>query len=281
MKKNEKKKNNEKGHIIIYILLFVGLLLIYSRYIEPYNLTIREYKIENKDIPSNFDGLKIVHFSDVHYGMTVDYKYLKEIVNNINNQNPDIVIFTGDFIDKNTNLSDKEVKKINKLLSKINSTLGNYVVTGNHDYKHIKDFKNIFDGSFTILNNQEKLIYYKDSIPLSFVGLDDSLEGKIDYDILNDSNEYFRFVLVHEGDVYDKISDYKFNVMLSGHSHNGQVRLPIIGKVYTPVGAKKYYDYYYKFGDKELFISNGIGTSGVKFRNLSRPSINLYRLYSE
>ena len=69
--------------------------------------------------------------------------------------------------------------------------------------------------------------------------------------------------------------------MLSGHSHNGQVRLPIIGKVYTPVGAKKYYDYYYKFGDKELFISNGIGTSGVKFRNLSRPSINLYRLYSE
>ena len=81
--------------------------------------------------------------------------------------------------------------------------------------------------------------------------------------------------------MFDKIKDYNFNIMLSGHSHNGQVRLPLIGKIYTPHGSKKYYDEYYKINNKELFISNGIGTSTIDIRFMSTPSINLYRLYAQ
>ena len=69
--------------------------------------------------------------------------------------------------------------------------------------------------------------------------------------------------------------------MLSGHSHGGQVRIPLIGKIYTPVGAKTYYDDYYKLDNKEIFVSNGIGTSTLNIRFNSVPSINLYRLYAQ
>lgn len=276
MKKDKKKKRN----IFIYILFFITLLLLYSRYIEPNKLIIKEYKIENKLIPDSFDGIKIVHFSDIHYGSTVNQKYLKKIVNLINKQKPDIVIFTGDFLDKRKKITDKELENIKKELNNIESTLGNYVVSGNHDIVFNDNFKEIFNENFTLLENEEKLIYYNDAIPISIVGLSDATETKVNYDIFEKENNYFRIVLAHEPDEYNKIKEYNFNILLSGHSHNGQIRLPFIGAIYTPIGSKTYYENYYNLDNREIFISNGIGTSGLNLRFGSTPSINLYRLYA-
>lgn len=282
MKKEDKKNiKNKKHNILIYFILVIALLFLYSKYIEPYNLIIKEYKIENKYLPKSFDGIKIVHFSDVHLGSTVDIKYLDKIVNLINKQNPDIVVFTGDMLDKRRTLTDSEIESVKNSLSKIKSNLGNYAVSGNHDIKQLDTYKKIMDTNFTILDNEEKLIYYKENTPISLVGLSDSSETKINYDVLEKENNYYRFVLCHEPDEYKKISNYSFNVMLSGHSHGGQVRLPLIGKIYTPLGAKTYYDDYYKLDNKEIFISNGIGTTRIDIRFNSAPSINLYRLYAQ
>ena len=282
MKKEDKKNIKKKKHnILIYFILIIALLFLYSKYIEPYNLTIKEYKIENEYLPKSFDGIKIVHFSDVHLGSTVDIKYLDKIVNLINKQNPDIVVFTGDMLDKRRTLNDSEIESVKKSLSKIKSNLGNYAVSGNHDIKQLDTYKKIMDTNFTILDNEEKLIYYKENNPISLVGLSDSSETKINYDVLEKENDYYRFVLCHEPDEYKKISNYSFNVMFSGHSHGGQVKLPFIGKIYTPIGAKTYYDDYYKLDNKEIFISNGIGTTRIDIRFNSAPSINLYRLYAQ
>lgn len=276
-----KKVKEKKNNLLIYFILFIALIFIYSYYIEPFNLSINEYKIENKDIPNSFDSLKIIHFSDLHYGSSVNLDYVKKIVNLINKQEPDIVIFTGDLIDKRADINKKSVEKLRNELNKIDSTLGNYAVSGNHDYEFKKDFKNILNDNFIILNNEEKLIYYKENIPISITGFVDSSEGNPNYDILKNENNYFRFVLIHEPDEFDKIKDYNFNIMLSGHSHNGQIRIPLLGKIYTPKGAKKYYEEYYNMNNKELFISNGIGTSGINIRFMSQPSINLYRIYAQ
>lgn len=282
MKKEDKKNIKKKKHnILIYFILVIALLFLYSKYIEPYNLTIKEYKIENEYLPKSFDGVKIVHFSDIHLGSTVDIKYLDKIVNLINKQNPDIVVFTGDMLDKRRTLNDSEIESVKKSLSKIKSNLGNYAVSGNHDIKQLDTYKKIMDTNFTILDNEEKLIYYKENNPISIVGLSDPSETKINYDVLEKENDYYRFVLCHEPDEYKKISNYSFNVMFSGHSHGGQVKLPFIGKIYTPIGAKTYYDDYYKLDNKEIFISNGIGTTRIDIRFNSAPSINLYRLYAQ
>lgn len=268
-----------KKRILIYIIFFTLLLVLYGKYIEPYNLIIKEYKIENNNLPNSFNGLKIIHFSDVHYGRTVDQKYLKKIVDLINKQKPDLVFFTGDFIDRDTLLNDEEISKINFILSNIESTIGNYAVTGNHDMKHINEYKKILENNFILLDNEEKLIYYNDSTPISLVGISDTLESTPNYNIFNNETNYFRITLVHEPDAYDNIKDNNINVMLSGHSHNGQIRMPFIGAIYTPTGSKKYYENYYKLNNTELFISNGIGTSELNIRFMSTPSINLYRLY--
>lgn len=276
-KKEEKKRNN----FLIYFILFISLIFIYAYYIEPFNLSIKEYKIENKDIPDSFDSLKIIHFSDLHYGSSVDIDYVKRIVKLINEQEPDIVMFTGDLLDKDANMSKKNVEKLKNEINKIESTLGNFAVSGNHDYEFIKGFKSVLSDNFIILDNEEKLIYYKENTPISITGFVDALEDKPNYDILKNENTYFRFVLIHEPDEFDKIIDSNFNIMLSGHSHNGQVRIPLLGKLYTPKGAKKYYEDYYNINNKELFVSNGIGTSGLNIRFMSGPSINLYRIYAQ
>lgn len=276
----KKEKIKKRSGIVIYIILFISLILLYSRYIEPYNLTLHEYKIKNNLLPKNFDGLKIVHFSDVHYGRTVDKKYLDKIVDKINNQNPDIVIFTGDFLDKDVKINDKELENIKKSLSKIKSKIGNYAVNGNHDTTDINTFNKIMDSNFTILNNEEELIYFEDDTPISLVGLTDLSETKIDYSVFDKENKYFRIVLAHEPDTLENIKNNDINVMLAGHSHGGQVRFPFIGPIIIPTGAKKYYNFYYKEDETELFVSNGIGTSTINFRFLSRPSINLYRFYN-
>ena len=83
---------------------------------------------------------------------------------------------------------------------------------------------------------------------------------------------------MHEPDFIDEIDYRKFDLVLAGHSHNGQVRLPFIGALVKPNYAKKYYDEYYKIKNTDLYISSGIGVSEVNFRLFNRPSFNLYRL---
>lgn len=273
MKKEKKKKRN----YLVYILLIISLIVIYSIYIEPKYLTIKEYKIENKDIPDSFDGIKIIHFSDVHYKSSVDLNYIKKIIKKINSIKPDLVFFTGDFLDERYQYNETDIKNIENEFNKINSTLGNFAVTGDHDIKHKETFNKMFEKSFTILENEEKLLYYKETTPISLIGLSVT---DVNYEVLSTEQNYYRFILTHEPDEYEKIKDYNFNIQLSGHSHNGQIRIPFIGAIYTPKGAKKYYDEYYKLNNKEIFISNGIGTSGINVRFNSRPSINLYRVYA-
>ena len=95
----------------------------------------------------------------------------------------------------------------------------------------------------------------------------------------NENDVNYKIILVHEPDISDSIVDnYTVNLILAGHSHNGQVRLPIIGAIYTPPGAKKYYDEHYMIDDTNLYISSGIGVSSVNYRLWNRPSINFYRI---
>ena len=97
---------------------------------------------------------------------------------------------------------------------------------------------------------------------------------------LNDSEikPNYSILMMHEPDFIDDIDNSKFNLVLAGHSHNGQVRLPLIGALYTPIKAKKYYDEFYKIKNTNLYISSGIGVSQINFRLFNRPSFNLYRL---
>lgn len=281
MNKKEKETKENKSHIFIYILLIIGLIIIYSRYIATTGIQIKEYSVINNKIPKSFKGFKVVHFSDLKYGSTTNQKYLKKLVNKINELNPDIIIFTGDLITSNYKLTDNDKKSIIENLNKLDPKIDIYSIRGDNDIN--ETYNSIITQTKIIeINNLNKLIYYKGDTPIMLIGLDDSINGNPSLDMAfnYEENNYYKILITHEPDTYEKIKDKNIDLFLAGHSLNGQVRLPFIGSVYTPTGAKKYYDSKYKIDNTEIYISNGLGTSKIPYRLNNRPSINLYRFYN-
>lgn len=271
---------------LLILFLFIVLIVIYARYEGTRGLITKEYKIESTEISEDFDGLKIVHFSDLHYKRIVDKDMVKKIVDEINLINPDIVFFTGDLIDKDFKVSDNDISDLTNLLDSINSKYGKYAIIGNHDYVQDEDvINNIYENSnFIILQNSSDVIYSSNNQKLFIGGLDTFSYDKSDINetmkYFNDNKEdIYKIILVHEPDYTDTIlEDYDVNLILSGHSHNGQVNIPFVKNFTLPYGSKKYYKNYYKVKDTPLYISSGIGESRINFRLFNRPSINFYRI---
>ena len=287
MKKDEKRK---KVHKVIKILLiiffliitFVFLLFIYMRFVATSNLIVKEYKVLNNNLPDSYNGLKIVHFTDLHYNSTVDKASLTSIVKKINNLKPDIVVFTGDLVSESDYLTDEDITDLISAFNDIECTISKYVIRGNHDYHH-DYFNKVFDQTnFIFLDNSYDLIYYKSNDPILINGLGSKIKGDTNIDKafeIKQQANYFTITLIHEPDTIDDIlNSYDIDLCLSGHSHNGQIRLPFLGALGTIKGAKKYDDPYYRVNNTDLYISGGIGTSSYKLRFFNRPSINFYRL---
>lgn len=263
------------------ILLFCIIIVIYSRYVATSGLIIKEYTIENKDLPQSFNGFKIAHFSDFHYGRTTNIDVLKHLVKEINLLKPDIVVFTGDFIDKDIKVTDDETTNIINTLSNINSTYGNYYITGNHDIKFNRYDEMFNNANFSSLDDKFEIILSKKNESILISGTD--YKSNMEYLDTMQENEIpnFKINIMHIPDRYDEISTYNYDLVLAGHSHNGQVIIPFYGAIYTPNGAKKYYKPHYKFENTDMLISSGVGTSGYNYRLFNRPSFNFYRLNSK
>lgn len=270
--------------ITFIILLSIFGILLYSRYVATSGLITKEYVITT-DIADSYDGFKIVHFSDLHYGRIITDQELKIISKEINLINPDIVVFTGDLIDDSIDIDNFNDEKLISFLSSIKAKYGKYAVRGNHDYVVYADkIKNLFaDSGFTYLENSYDILYNESNDKIFIGGLDTSFYDKDDLDktlAYQNENISYKIILTHEPDISDEIvnKDNTINLILAGHSHNGQVRLPFIGALTTPEKAKKYYDNYYKIQNTDLYVSSGIGVSKVDFRLFNRPSINFYRI---
>lgn len=270
----------------LIIFLLITLTIIYARYGGTSGLITKEYKIESSLIGEDFDGLKVVHFSDLHYLRVTNNDKLKEIVDEINLIKPDIVFFTGDLIDKDFTLTDKDKDDLINGLSSIKAKYGKYAVLGNHDYvKNIEIFKDIYSNSnFNLLQNSYDIIYSSNNDKLFIGGVDNYSYNEADInkvmEYFNDNSDIsYKIILVHEPDYIDNIlTSYNVNLVLAGHSHNGQINIPYIKNFFLPYGSRKYYENYYKVNDTDLYISSGIGESSVNFRLFNKPSINFYRI---
>lgn len=288
---NEEKKKHPIIKFITIFILIIAAILLYSRFIATKGLVTKEYKITSSSIQDNFHGFKIVHISDVHYGRTTDKKDLNNMVKEVNLLKPDIVVLTGDLIDRDTKLDDALKGEISEALSSINANVGKYAISGNHDSNFSEWGSIINDSGFKNLNDTYELIYNDGYTPILLTGLSSNLNNQVDITerynkILEYSNnenikELYKILLIHEPDYINNIDYSNFNLILAGHSHNGQVRLPFIGGIILPNGAKKYYKEHYKINNTDLYISSGIGTSGISFRLFNKPSINFYRLTSK
>lgn len=270
-------KLKKKWKIIFLVILIIATLFILLKYIGNMGIKVKEYKIINNNI-GNFYGLKIVHVTDLHYGMTNEKK-LKKLVKEINLTKPDIVLFTGDLVDKNTEYNKEIDNILIENLKNINAYYGKYYVNGDEDLLY-KTFDTIMSNSnFISLDDTYEVIYNEknETIFLSGISPDKSLTNEIKENInLNTYN--YKILLTHYPDSVTSVLKYNFDLIASGHSLNGQVRLPFIGSVYTKENSRKYYNSYYKIDNTNLYISSGIGNSTINIRLNNPPSFNLYRI---
>ena len=272
----------EKRHPIrkffFSIILIATLIIIYSRYLGTSGLFVKEYHIKSNNITDTYNGLKIAHFSDFHYGRTMYLDELKNLVKDINKTKPDIIVFTGDFIDKDTKINDTQMASIIEELKKLNSTYGNYYISGNHDNKFDKYISMMDSSNFINLNNNYDVIYNTNNETILISGLSTKADTNYLEDVFKDKFYNYKINIMHYPDDIEKIERYNYDLVLAGHSHNGQVRIPFYGAVVLPKHAKNYYKPYYKVNNTNFYISSGIGVSDYNFRLFKRPSYNLYRL---
>ncbi|HHZ00115.1 MAG TPA: metallophosphoesterase [Tissierellia bacterium] len=264
---------------IFGIMVILALILYsYARIVEPNLLTV---KYENIYSPYVYDkdSLKIVQFSDTHISKYYDAEHLKKAVDKINAEKPDIVVFTGDLIERYNKYDNKDkIYEIWEALNEINAPLGKYAVYGNHDYGGGAEraFREIMEkGGFQILQNEKANI---SSYPVNIIGMDDSIFGTLDKEtiisLLDDGS--YNIVLSHEPDVADLFLEYAADLFLTGHSHGGQVNLPVIS--YTPPLAQKYIRGMYdlnNYRQTKVYVNVGLGTSTLPLRFMAIPELTV------
>ncbi|MBQ6495021.1 MAG: metallophosphoesterase [Bacilli bacterium] len=265
---------------IITILTLLLSTLVYSRFIGTIGLITNEIPLTTNNIKNSYNGLKIVHFSDIHYKKIITNKRVKQLINEINKIKPDIVLFTGDLLDKHYDLNNKDINFLIKELSKINSTYGNYAIIGDND-KEIDELKNIYiQSNFILLNNEETIIYNSNNDKLSLIGINSLSYNKENIKKLLEKTDKdsYKIILIHEPDYIKDFTNKNIDLILSGHSINGSINIPLIKNVLLPKGAKNYYNPHYIINNTNIYISNGIGVNNINFRLFNHPSINFYRI---
>ncbi len=281
------KKSHKFLNFMIILVLLIASLVMYAKFIGTKGLIVKEYRLKSSILTSNYNGIKIVHFSDLLYKSTVDKDDVKLLVKRINELRPDIIVFTGDLVNKNVLINEKDTNLLIQELSTLKSTIGKYAIYGDYDYSYNDYEKVMSESGFKILNNSYEEIVYKTNDPLYIVGLPSSIKETIDineaFKFYSDENRKYTICLVHDGRSIKYIDDstYEVDLILGGHSLNGSVVLPFYGSVFNDNHSYKYSKPEYKKGITNIFISSGIGTNKYGYRFLNKPSFNLYRLKAQ
>lgn len=284
--KQERKKGNVFKKILIIILLLIVLFYLYIRFGEPNRLIVKEYAIVDNNLPYSFHGMKIVHFSDILYGTTMNEKNLEKVVEQINTLKPDVVLFTGDLFNSSIKLNEESKNRLKEILKNIEATYKKYAVVGDNDYIDKNSFNDIMESAgFFILNNKNDFLYYGGNDPLLFIGTNSLLEKEYDlktaYTSTEDITSVYKIWLSHEPIILDELEkeDITPNLIFTGHTLNGLIKTPFGGTLLKQQGVNHYLDNIYKEENTNMYISSGLGTYKYNVRFLNPPSINLYRLY--
>lgn len=274
-------------------LLFGGAgLALYAGEVERHWIDIVHRDLYIPGLPDPFDGMTIAQLSDIHLDEFTEPFLLREAVDEINRLHPDMVLLTGDYVSFQV-LPRKPTMdaawRCGQMLSKI-ACPRKYAILGNHDLmvggnavaeaiaaNHIPVLRNAF------------LPIERDGARIWLAGLDDPVAGRPDPDraipvsIRRVPREPV-LLMCHAPDFIDTLASHSVsrsvNLMLSGHTHGGQVRLPFVGAFNLPPGGRRYVEGWFQVAGMQLYVNRGIGTVGVPFRFDCRPEITHFRLRS-
>lgn len=263
-------------NIILILSILIGFSIL-SFIMFNQKISVSKYTITNSNIPSDFDNYKIIHLSDLH---SKSFKN-NQLSNVIKSEKPDLIVMTGDMIDKNNpNYSNTE-----KLFKSITTIAPVYCVSGNHEVSSetIKNKMSLLYNKYKIteLNNQSVQLKKGNSFIVLYGLRYTGSNSLIQYNnLLRDrlepaDTDYFSILLNHRADTFDSISEYGYSLVLSGHSHGGIIRIPLVGGLLGNDGTffPKYDAGAFKKHGSVMIASRGLGKSNWLPRTFNRPDI--------
>lgn len=260
-------------------------LALYAGEVERHWIDVVHQEIRLKDLPEELDGWTIAQLSDIHLNEFTEPFLLREAVGHINRLQPDMVLLTGDFISDGLlpkKMTIRSAWECASILTEI-ACRRRYAVLGNHDL--LVGANEVADA----LQSQGIPVLRNAYLPIErgksrmwLAGLIDPVVGRPDPEkaipvsIRNQPQEPV-ILMCHAPDFADTLLAHPVGrsiaLMLSGHTHGGQVRLPFVGALRLPPGGKKYVEGWFPLGDMQLYVNRGIGSVGLPFRFDCRPEI--------
>ena len=261
-------------------------LPIYAGEISRHEISIERVTITLPRLPEAFRGLKIAQISDFHYAEYTEAFFIKRVVERVNQLKADVVVMTGDFITRGFWSQTDTLRfagECAEMLARVECPL-RYAVLGNHDcalmlYCHaVTDELNA--QGIPVLSNRS-IPLERDGARLWFAGTGDALSGKFKLDealpAAAADNEPV-ILLVHEPDVLPQVAPRGVDLMLSGHTHGGQVRFPFLPAMFLPELGRDFIEGLYRLGPTQLYVNRGVGTVNLPFRFNCPPEITLITL---
>lgn len=273
--------------------------LLYGITKGKYSFKVIKHQLSFNNLPKSFDKFRIVHISDIHAGSFDSIESVQNGIDLIQEQNPDIILFSGDLV----NNDSREIEPYISMFKSLSAPFGKYAVLGNHDYGEYKkwnsdtekneNFELILEHfnsmDFILLNNANDTITLNNE-SIHIMGVENwgrlpfPQKGDLNLALSNLSNS-FKILLSHDPTHWDlEVKNHTSNIdlTLSGHTHGMQFGVEIPGIKWSPV--KYIYPHWaglYKFNNKYLNVNRGFGFIGYPGRVGIWPEITLIELNSE
>ena len=272
----------KRSRVIIGFLVIIVGVVTYSVLTQLRGLEYTRHEVPIRGLPSAFDGFTIVQISDTHVGIWTRPRHIRQIVARVNAMNPDLIVLTGDYVNRFERLCEPSGRSLEGLKAKY----GVYAVLGNHDYWVNADAmtKALRESGIDVLfDEQRKITIGKESMTL--VGLDDEWEGNPDYgkSLSGISPDDTCIAIAHNPDAVLHLKGRPIGLLLSGHTHGGIINFPGIGPVSTTTRlGRKYASGMFAINGIRTYVSRGIGlVSGLPFRFRCPPEVPVFVLRSE
>lgn len=254
----------------------LGVLSVgsYSRFLEPRWIETKHVTIGINNLPKRFEGTSIVQLSDIHHCEYVPGEFIRKCVHKVNALSPDIIVLTGDFIYG----SDSFIHPVAAELSGLKSKEGVYAVLGNHDNKELT-FDVLSKKGIRVLINKHVPLYRKKDY-LFIAGVDDLWRGKLDLiATMKGMDDKPKILLSHNPDAIETIKHKNVDFVIAGHTHGGQVSLPLYGPpvIYSKFGTR-YTAGLFREENTTMYVNKGIGISNFPVRFFARPEITFFTL---
>lgn len=281
--RTSKKPKNKTKRILLSILSLFILLIIalpfYAWKVEPFLVHVNHVELGKKNERT---PLNVVQISDLQVSEYYETNRLDKVIEKINAQKPDILLFTGDLFDNYSKYPEQRAPMIEKL-NAFKANIGKYAVWGNHDYGGgaVRVYEDVMSaGGFTVLRNQGETLTLSDGRQVFLGGLDDSLLGNpsVSDTLAYRQNYDYAITMTHEPDVADAFIGTDTQLVLAGHSHGGQVWIPFYP--IKNVLAEKYTRGLYQLDAiTQLYVNTGIGTTSIHARFGVIPEVTQFTIY--